>query len=677
MIRGIAPTEFVRLFRMRLTIQKKFLLLILLVGLTPAAAGVLIVAFGGGHVFTLALNGPLQNRVTEIASRLDAEAERQHRDLLAITQQSTDFEEKARDALTLDGVDYVARFRSTDDFTIRSRRDANLELIDRIRSHAEYFGQMLNTQNIYSDGRFDDLPLENERAPSGVTPYLIEAYPAPDDSLFIYFVSPEALLRRIRFRHEGETDGVMIYSPKGHILASHGVPFALAESSRRMFGNLPTNASGPLSLRYKESERTRWHLVAFSVSRRLARLAAEGSAQNPWTVMLAYDMENFLAPQATLVWAVIGVSLIWALLLTAISIASTTGIVGPIKLLRRQAESMASGDLSVRAKVKTRDELQDLAEAFNTLSKRLLESHDKITKFNQELEQKVEERTADLAKANQKLVQTEKHAATGRLAANLAHEINNPLGIIKNYLRMVSTAIERSGGGRRATDPNIDHVRIISEELDRIARIVRQLLDLHRPVEQSVSLTDINTLIRDTLAIIEKSYAKENIVTQTELDSDLPTVMVSPDLIKQVLINLFQNAHDAMEGKGGTLTIKSGLRTQWENGRYEKVIHISVTDTGCGIPKENLDHIFDAFFTTKSSDKGTGLGLSVSYGIVRMYRGSIEAQSDPGKGTTMLVTIPVEQSTRETTPDEGVEANRKLKPYDPTESTEIPILGAK
>jgi signal transduction histidine kinase len=255
------------------------------------------------------------------------------------------------------------------------------------------------------------------------------------------------------------------------------------------------------------------------------------------------------------------------------------------------------------------------------------------------LERKVEERTHDLERANQKLIQTEKYAATGRLAANLAHEINNPLGIIKNYLRLVRTKMENGEGGRRATDPNLDHMGIIDEEIGRIARIVRQLLDLHRPPEQEVKRTDVGALLSDLVALMEPDLTKSGIEVKCELDPDLPRIMVAPDLIRQVFINLLRNAQDAME-KGGTLTVRAEARPK-SDGR-EAAIVVTVADTGTGIEEGDMGRIFDPFFSTKAPEKGTGLGLAVSYSIVRVYQGSIDVRSEPGNGTTMTVTLPVE-----------------------------------
>lgn len=318
---------------------------------------------------------------------------------------------------------------------------------------------------------------------------------------------------------------------------------------------------------------------------------------------------------------------------------SYEGVLGTLTLVSRQTEAYGEEETSILASVASAVAVSiEQAELFA-----------RTRRFAEELEQKVEERTQDLNRANQKLILTEKYHAVGRLAANLAHEINNPLGIIKNYLRLVVEGLSRFGGGRRQTDPNLEHVNIINEEINRIARIVRQLLDLHRPPEQSAKVTDFAALLSDLVALMEQDLKKRNITVICDFQPDLPRPLVAPDLIRQVFINLLRNAEDAMEN-GGELTIRCENRMQYEPEGYQRVVAVSISDTGTGIDERHLRHIFDPFFTTKSPEKGTGLGLSVSYGIVQMYHGSIDVQSKPGEGTTFTVTIPVEPRAGEEAP---------------------------
>jgi signal transduction histidine kinase/HAMP domain-containing protein len=290
---------------------------------------------------------------------------------------------------------------------------------------------------------------------------------------------------------------------------------------------------------------------------------------------------------------------------------------------------------------------EELAAVITSLANTVAVAIEQTTLFQQishmatELERKVAERTEELRRATRKLIQTEKYFATGRMAGNLGHEINNPLGIIKNYLALVKGQMQRADGGRRKTDPSLEHIQVIDEEVNRIARLVRQLLDLHRPVEHKVQPIDLNALLDDIVLLLEESLKRSGIVIERDFDQQLPWPVASADLLRQVFINLLRNAQDAMEGPGGTLRLRTSSVVQWEAGHELQVVRIRISDTGCGISPENLSQIFDPFFTTKPSEKGSGLGLCVSFGIIRMYRGTIDVESTPGQGTAMTVSLPI------------------------------------
>lgn len=288
------------------------------------------------------------------------------------------------------------------------------------------------------------------------------------------------------------------------------------------------------------------------------------------------------------------------------------------------------------------------------------EAFEQLSRFAGELERKVMERTEELHQTRLKLTQAEKYFALGRLAANLAHEINNPLGIIKNYLQLVSDTLQQTGGGRRSTDPNIGHIQIINEEVDRIAKLVRNLLDLHRPVEQNIQPVDINRMIDEILALLEESLRSQSIRVERRPGALTRHPLISPDLMRQVLINVIRNSQDAMED-GGTLTVETGQRTD-ASGTAEELV-IRIIDTGCGIAPEHISQVFDPFFTTKPQDRGTGLGLCVSYSIMHLYDGNIEIASTPGKGTTVTLTLPLHRGNAATVSTSGA----RLSPAAPGE----------
>jgi len=267
----------------------------------------------------------------------------------------------------------------------------------------------------------------------------------------------------------------------------------------------------------------------------------------------------------------------------------------------------------------------------------------RVRRFAEDLEIEVRRRTAQLRLTQDKLVQTEKLAASGQLAAGIAHEINNPLGIIKNYLRLTLDRLRAVSSAEGASLAK-QNLAIIEEEINRIAGIVRNLLDLYHPREDSPVATDVNDLLDRVLELFAPHWREKNVLIVRRFTPSLPPMIVSGDRIRQVFINLFRNAEDAMDN-GGTVTLTTRLDTASADWHEDRIV-IGVEDTGCGIPAVVLNRVFDPFFTTKKGGTGTGLGLSVSYGIVRSYGGTIEIDSEPGRGTRVRVSLPLIRPAR-------------------------------
>jgi two-component system sensor histidine kinase HydH len=229
----------------------------------------------------------------------------------------------------------------------------------------------------------------------------------------------------------------------------------------------------------------------------------------------------------------------------------------------------------------------------------------------------------ELKSTQKQLIRSEKLAALGQLSASLAHEINNPLGIIKNYLLIVSEGIDQN-------DPNCKNLQAVKGEVDRIARIVKSLLDFARPENNKMTLLNLTSVIEQTVSLIDKEFLSKNIKIKRELTKDLPPVIGSEDQIKQVFLNLLVNAKDSMQD-GGEITITSRSINQG--------VEIEFSDTGCGISEENASRIFEPFFTTKEGGKGTGLGLWICYGIIDRHGGDIQLNRKE-KGTSFVLTLP-------------------------------------
>jgi two-component system NtrC family sensor kinase len=243
----------------------------------------------------------------------------------------------------------------------------------------------------------------------------------------------------------------------------------------------------------------------------------------------------------------------------------------------------------------------------------------------------------ELARSQAQLVQSEKLAATGKLAASIAHEINNPLQAVQSctYLVADQTAPD---------DPNRRYLDIARQELDRMARIVGRMVDFYRPSDNGRIPTDVNALLENVVALVRKRLQQGEVGVDLELAPDLPLIIATGDHLKQVFLNMIINALQAMP-QGGRLEMAT--RYVAERGHHKRAsahadfVEIEFTDTGVGIPVEHINSIFDPFFTTKP--KGMGLGLSISYGIVERHGGQIQVESIVGKGTTFIVRLPVEE----------------------------------
>ncbi|HEY4690116.1 MAG TPA: GAF domain-containing protein [Anaerolineae bacterium] len=234
--------------------------------------------------------------------------------------------------------------------------------------------------------------------------------------------------------------------------------------------------------------------------------------------------------------------------------------------------------------------------------------------------------THQLERQQEQLIQAEKVAATGRLAASIAHEINNPLQAIHNCLHLVTNR-------KLEPDKEAYYLNLAQEEVQRLIAIVQRTLDFYRPSKGREVLTDINNVIESVLALANKRVEHGKVKVRRRLSPDLPRLQVVADQLTQVFLNLIVNAVEAMSD-GGDLTI-----TTLVSGER---VHVRITDTGPGLNPEEAERIFEPFYTTKRS--GTGLGLAISYGIVQRHGGEITVESTPGYGATFTVSLPISRA---------------------------------
>ena len=227
----------------------------------------------------------------------------------------------------------------------------------------------------------------------------------------------------------------------------------------------------------------------------------------------------------------------------------------------------------------------------------------------------------------EQMAQADKLASIGELSAGIAHEINNPLGIMLGYTQLMLR--QESNGSQRRED-----LRTVEKHVRHCKAIVEDLLSFARTSQPKKELLDVREIIDDVLHFIRQHANPERIRLETNYDYRLAPLLLDEKKIKQVLINLIMNAVHAISGEG-TITVRTGM-----NRKTQQAI-ISVEDTGSGIAPQNLARIFDPFFTTKPTGQGTGLGLSVSYGIIKNHGGDIKVASTPGQGSTFTVSLPI------------------------------------
>jgi two-component system NtrC family sensor kinase len=233
-----------------------------------------------------------------------------------------------------------------------------------------------------------------------------------------------------------------------------------------------------------------------------------------------------------------------------------------------------------------------------------------------------------------KIMESERLALIGQLSANIAHELNNPLQGIVTYSHLLLEDLPRD-------DPARDSLEKIVIQADRSRDIIRGLLDFSRQRKPDKTLCDVTNVLKDCVSLLEKQALFHNVQITTNLDERLPLTVIDPSQVERVFINMIVNAADAMDGNG-----KLNLATRFDP--VDNCIEVEITDTGHGIPKENLDKIFDPFFTTKDTGHGVGLGLAISFGIIKEHKGTISVESEVGKGTTFIVRLPV--TTEEESP---------------------------
>jgi len=314
------------------------------------------------------------------------------------------------------------------------------------------------------------------------------------------------------------------------------------------------------------------------------------------------------------------------LLIIGITYYMIGNITRPIGQMVAATHNIIAGRFDQEVPSDSHTEIALLAESFNAMLQSLRQMRGDLEEWGRTLEEKVRQRTEELVAMQARVAQSERLASIGMLAAGVAHEINNPLGGI---LALTGLSVE----DMREDDPNRENLEEVIRQTERCRDIVKGLLAFSRQSKSNIQLLDLNKVIEDTLFLVTKQALFFNINLVQNLAPDLPRVLADGSQCQQVFMNILMNAVQAMNERG---TIAIATRCGASNS-----VEVAISDTGQGIPADQIDKIFDPFFTTKASGKGTGLGLSIAYGIVTTHRGTISVRSEVGKGSTFTVRLPI------------------------------------
>ncbi len=326
----------------------------------------------------------------------------------------------------------------------------------------------------------------------------------------------------------------------------------------------------------------------------------------------------------------------------------------PIRALRNGTEHLSLGELGYQIEVRSQDEVGDLARSFNGMSLQLRAANEEIVSWAKTLEDRVDEKTKELRSAHEHVLHVEKMASLGKMAAVVAHEVNNPLSGILTYAKLLRKWVDSGQAEHEKREEAMQCLELIAAESRRCGELIKNLLSLSRTAPMNVQSTDLHAVIDRSLLLVRHQLDLGGIELQLAIAHDLPRIPCDPAQIEQVLIALIMNAIDAMP-RGGNLWLDAQVSED------ETEIEIQVRDDGAGIAPEILPHIFEPFLTTKETGHGVGLGLAISRGIVERHNGQIEVKSELGRGTTFVITLPTQAADAPLAPvgTENVVANTR------------------
>jgi two-component system NtrC family sensor kinase len=305
----------------------------------------------------------------------------------------------------------------------------------------------------------------------------------------------------------------------------------------------------------------------------------------------------------------------------------------PVRSLMNGAREVAGGNLDHAITIRSKDELGKLAEAFNSMTASLRYEKEQNQRWADTLQEKIEEKTGELTAIHNRIVHVEKMASLGKLAATVAHELNNPLEAILTYARLIARRIRKDPAAAEAQKPTLEDADLIARETQRCGTIVRNLLLFSKKQVSEFSIVPIRQVIDKAAEIVRHHFQISSVRFEASVASDDLSLMCDEGQIQQALVALFVNAVEAMPG-GGSISVSAAPEPDGDE------IRITVSDSGTGIAAEDIPRVFEPFFTTKQDGKGVGLGLSVVYGIIERHGGRITVTSEPANGTSFHILLP-------------------------------------
>ena len=308
----------------------------------------------------------------------------------------------------------------------------------------------------------------------------------------------------------------------------------------------------------------------------------------------------------------------------------------PLLQVVNASNDVAKGNLDIRIQVDSFD-LKDIylvGSAFNNMLEKIHDANRQLKNWSKKLETKVRIKTEELKRTQSELIKIERMASLGKLSSAVAHEINNPLSGVLTYTKLVIRELNKSQINKTELTNVIDHLSMVESETKRCGNIVKGLLDFSREGQLKFETVSLTKILNETIAITKHSFDIAQIILETDYKTKNDLIWGNPNQLKQVFMAVLVNSQEAINTDGL-------VKIQTFNSSNNKEIVIEISDTGIGIHKEDLEHIFEPFFSRKQQDSSTGLGLAVTYGIIQQHNGQILVKSTPGQGAKVIIVLPV------------------------------------